>query len=102
MSIVLRHSFRVTDFRKLSASASAAELGGLPVAGWLVQLFTAPLTILIDAVSFAVSAISISLVRAPEQAAMPAVQSSMRREIIAGLRFVLHHPLLRAIAGCTL
>jgi predicted MFS family arabinose efflux permease len=68
----------------------------------LVQLFTAPLTILIDAVSFAVSAISIWLVRAPEQAAAPAVQPSMRREIIAGLRFVLHHPLLRATAGCTL
>ena len=87
---------------KLSASASAAEFGGLAVAGWLVQLVTAPLTILIDAVSFAVSAISIWLVRAPEQAAAPAVQPSMRREIIAGLRFVLHHPLLRATAGCTL
>jgi len=56
---------------KLSASASAAEFGGLAVAGWLVQLFTAPLTILIDAVSFAVSAISISLVRTPEQAVPP-------------------------------
>src|SRR5271163_4384945 len=49
---------------KLSASASVAEFGGLGLAGWLVQLFTAPLTILIDAVSFVFSAISVWLVRA--------------------------------------
>jgi hypothetical protein len=45
---------------KLSASASVAEFGGLGLAGWLVQLFTAPVTILIDAVSFVISAISIT------------------------------------------
>jgi MFS family permease len=87
---------------KLSASASVAEFSGLAVAGWLVQFFTAPVTILIDAVSFAVSAISIWLVRAPEQSAVPDVQPNMRREIVTGLRFVLHHPVLRVTAACTL
>jgi MFS family permease len=87
---------------KLSASASVAEFSGLAVAGWLVQLFTAPVTILIDAVSFGVSAISIWLIRAPEETPVPATQPSVRREIIAGLRFVLDEPMLRVTAACTL
>ena len=87
---------------KLSSSASVAELSGLGVAGWLVQLFTAPVTILIDAVSFFVSAISIWVVRAPEPAAVAEVQPNMLREIIEGLRFTLHHTPLRATAACTL
>jgi len=87
---------------KLSASASVAEFGGLAVAGWLVQLFTAPLTILIDAFSFVVSAISIWLIRVPEEVATPDPQPNIRREIIAGLRFILHQPMLRAAAACTL
>jgi MFS family permease len=53
---------------------------------------TAPVTILIDAVSFAVSAILIWLVRAAEQSAVPDVQPNMCREIVTGLRFVLHQP----------
>jgi hypothetical protein len=44
---------------KLAASASVAEVGGFAMAGWLVQLFTAPITILIDAISFVVSAMSV-------------------------------------------
>jgi hypothetical protein len=42
------------------------------------------------------------LVTAPEQRAVPDVQRSMRREIIAGLRFTIHHPVVRLIAVCTL
>jgi MFS family permease len=87
---------------KLSASASVAEFSGLGAAGWLVQLLTAPLTILIDAASLVVSAISISLIRAPEQPAVRQPQPSLRREIIHGMRFILHQPILRATAACTL
>lgn len=87
---------------KFSASESVAEVSGLGLAGWLVQLFTAPVTILIDALSFVVSAISVGLVRVPEQAQVPGVAPNMRLEIVAGLRAVVHHPLLRALAACTL
>ena len=87
---------------KFSASASVAEVSGLGLAGWLVQLFTAPVTILIDALSFVVSAISVWLVRVPEQAQVPGFAPNMRLEIVAGLRAVVHHPLLRALAACTL
>ena len=51
---------------KLTASASVAETAGFGLAGWLVQAFTAPIAILLDAISFLISAISIASIRHPE------------------------------------
>ncbi|MEK6284941.1 MAG: MFS transporter [Acidobacteriota bacterium] len=87
---------------KLSASASVAEVSGFGLAGWLVQIFTAPITILIDAISFLASAVCVSLIRVPEQAAVSDAQPNMRREIAEGLHAVWSHPLLRATAACML
>jgi predicted MFS family arabinose efflux permease len=87
---------------KLSASASVAEVSGFGLAGWLVQLFTAPITILIDAISFVLSAVSVWLIRVPEQAAERDAKPNMQREIKEGLRALLHQPLLRATATCRL
>jgi MFS family permease len=85
---------------KLSASASVAEVGGFGLAGWLVQLLSGPTTILIDAVSFVVSAVSLSAIRTREARPAPVPHnSSVVREIGEGLRVVLHHPLLRTLAG---
>jgi MFS family permease len=87
---------------KLSASASVAEACGFAAAGWLVQLFTAPITILIDAISFVISAISLWLIRAPEGAAAHDIQPNLRREIVEGLGALLHNAILRATAVCTI
>ncbi|MGQ0568631.1 MAG: MFS transporter [Armatimonadota bacterium] len=88
---------------KLSASASIAEVGAFGLSGWLVQLLTGPIAILIDALSFLWSALFVGLIRAPEPApAPPGGGQSIRAEIAEGLRVVLGNPLLRAIAGCTL
>ena len=58
---------RVVDGNsKLATSSSLAEIGGPGLAGALVQFFSAPFAILVDAVSFAVSAISLILIRTPE------------------------------------
>jgi MFS family permease len=87
---------------KLSASAAVAEFGGFSLGGWLVQLVTPPLAILIDAGSFLVSAFSLQRIRAPEApvtaSGASAEQPDLRREIGAGLRAVWQHPLLRASA----
>lgn len=83
---------------KLSASAAVAEFGGFSLAGWLVQLFTAPVAVLIDAFSFLGSAFSLWLVRAAEPPVEAQEHPDMRREIVEGLRAVLRHPLLRAAA----
>ena len=84
---------------KLATSSSIAEIGGPGLAGGLVQLVSAPFAILVDAASFAVSAISLLLIRAPEPA-RPArgAATPIRREIAEGLRLVRFHPVLRALA----
>lgn len=87
---------------KLSASAAVAEFGGFSIGGWLVQIFTAPFAILIDAGSFFVSALSVGLIQTHELPISVAEQPNMRREIAAGLRGVLHQPLLRASASAVL
>ena len=51
---------------KLSASYAAAEVGGFAIAGWLVQILTAPYAIFVDALSFVASAIAIGSIEKPE------------------------------------
>lgn len=87
---------------KLSASAAVAEAGGFALAGWLVQLLTAPITMLVDASSFVISAISMWFIRVPEQAAIRDVEPNLPREITEGLRALLHHTILRTTAACTI
>ncbi|MBI4497088.1 MAG: MFS transporter [Chloroflexi bacterium] len=82
----------------LSASAAVAEVGALGSAGWLVQWFTAPIAVLLDALSFVCSALLVGWIRAPEPA--PAGQrQNLRREIAEGLGVLWRNPLLRALAG---
>ncbi len=92
---------RVVDGNsKLATSSSLAEIGGPGLAGALVQLVSAPFAILVDAVSFGVSAISLLLIRTPEPPRPARTASTpIRLEIVEGLRLVLHHPVLRAIAA---
>jgi predicted MFS family arabinose efflux permease len=80
---------------KLATSSSLAEIGGPGLGGGLVQLIGAPFAILVDAVSFVVSAISLVLIRSPEPS-RPARTSPtpMRHEITEGLRLVIRHPVL--------
>jgi MFS family permease len=84
---------------KLSLSDSVAEVGGSAIAGALVQVFTAPLTILIDAVSFLFSAANLLWIRTPE-VAPPAEedQQHLLADIREGLQFVVRQPVLRALA----
>jgi MFS family permease len=55
----------------LSASYAAAEVGGFALAGWLVQLLTAPYAIAVDAISFLASAVAIRSIEKPEADVAP-------------------------------
>ncbi len=80
---------------KLATSASLAEIGGPGLGGGLVQLIGAPFAILVDAISFAVSAVSLLLIRSPEPPRPPRTSpTAMRDEIIEGLQLVRRHPVL--------
>src|SRR6266540_7256323 len=56
---------------KLKGSDSVAEVGAFGAAGWLVQLFTGPVAIFIDAVSFLFSAFFIRRINKAERPPVP-------------------------------
>ncbi|HWI53865.1 MAG TPA: MFS transporter [Symbiobacteriaceae bacterium] len=85
---------------KLEASASLAEISGFSLAGVLVQFLTAPVTILVDAISFVVSAVSLLWIRTPEPPPPPAEhRQGMWSEMRAGMQVLFSHPVLRALAA---
>lgn len=87
----------------LAASGSVAEFVGFGISGVLVQLLTGPITILIDAVTYLVSAVLLATVRRPE-APPPAVEDRepVLDEIRHGLRLVRHDPILRSFAAASM
>lgn len=77
------------------AILSSSFIVGPAVAGFLVGTIGAGPTLAIDALSFAVSAGSLALVRRPFQKARGARESHLVAEIAEGLRFVAGEPTLR-------
>jgi len=84
---------------KLEMSDSVAQIAGPGLGGVLIQVLTAPVAILADALSFLVSALLLGSIRSDEAAPHRAKRGSMRREIAEGVRLVLGNPLLRALAA---
>ncbi|MFD0341062.1 MFS transporter [Streptomyces sp. NPDC127117] len=84
---------------RLSASRSASFVAGPAIGGPLVQVLTAPVAIVVDALTFLASAVLISRVSVAEPPAAPAEPSLLRRAR-DGLTFVVRHPVLRAGLGC--
>jgi MFS family permease len=98
-ALVSRHAL-LEGNSKLQASAAVVEVGSFGIAGALVQLLTAPLAILVDAVSFVLSALSLASIRASEpEPAPPEARQNTWLEIGEGFRFVLANPLLRPLVG---
>jgi MFS family permease len=84
---------------KLATSSSLAEIGGPGLAGGLVQAIGAPLAILVDAISFLVSTISLILIRSREAPRQPrTVATPIRLEILEGLQLVRRHAVLVPLA----
>jgi MFS family permease len=83
---------------KIAVSSSMAEVAGPALAGTLVQLLTAPFAILLDAVSYLVSAACLGRIRAREPEPKPHEPGRVLRDILDGLRAVWNNPVLRAVA----
>ena len=85
---------------KLATSSSIAEIGGPGFAGGLVQAVSAPFAILVDAVSFVVSALSLALIRTPEPRRPPrTTQTRIAHEIGEGLQVVRRHAIVFPLAA---
>lgn len=91
---------------KFEISRSAAQISGPGIGGILVQIFTAPYAVLLDALSFLASGLFILGIRKkearPERASRAdGSKATFREEVEEGLAFVFGNPNLRAQAGCT-
>ncbi len=95
---------------KLQTTESIAELAGPGIAGILVDLLTAPIAVIVDAITFLWSAFWLSGVgrRAPEAnaagepaAAEKSALTTLREDIVVGFRAVMAQPALRALLYAT-
>lgn len=81
---------------KLTATSSAAEIGGKGLGGLLVQALTAPFAVLFNAVGYLVSAFAISRIDLDERIEREPGRS-VWREVAEGLRIVARNKYLRPL-----
>jgi MFS family permease len=85
----------------LEVSRNGAQIAGPGAGGVLVGALTAPVAILLDAVSFLASAVLLLRVRTVEPRIAPGEHPSMRRELVEGLGYLLRHRYWRPMALTT-
>jgi MFS family permease len=85
---------------KLSLSRSLSYVVGPSVAGFLVQALTAPITLLVDAVSYLWSALFLTRIRSEEPPLEEDGQESVRRSLRTGFAFVLRDEFIRPELLC--
>ena len=84
---------------KLSATRSISFMAGPAVGGALVQWLTAPVAIVVDALSFVFSALQISRLKTAPSEVDEGVEPLLTRAR-AGMRYLLQHPYLRYSLAC--
>ncbi|MBO0840611.1 MAG: MFS transporter, partial [Sciscionella sp.] len=94
---VVRESELTEANAKLLGSESAGQVVGPGLGGLLAQLFGAVFGLLVDALSFVVSAFCLLRIRASEALPAKEKRAPLHREIGEGLRFVFHDPYLRTL-----
>jgi Na+/melibiose symporter-like transporter len=82
----------------LQMSASISMVGAPGLVGLLIKAIGAPLAILIDAISYVVSAVSIGSIQQPEEA-RPSEEGSTWTQVLEGLKLVRDDARLVGIAG---
>lgn len=87
-------------YQRLDMSFSIANLVGPGLGGVLIQAVTAPMALLANSATYAVSAVMLVIIRRPEpklsSADSDAPQSRLLDEVIDGLRWVFRHAVLRS------
>jgi hypothetical protein len=83
---------------RIQASFAAASVLGPLVAGALLVFVPVETILVLDAASFLVSAATLSVVARPFNAPISKRATSIRDDIVEGLRYVLAHPVLRNIS----
>lgn len=92
---------------KLEVSRTIAQTAGPAIAGGLIGILKAPLAIILDSVSYVISALFVFFIRRHEPTPDRHVdehgqaRAGLRKEVAAGLRYVLGNRYLRGIAAST-
>lgn len=83
---------------KLESTEAVAEIGGPALGGVLIELVTAPVAILFDALTYLVSAGLLSAIRSQEPpAATETERPTLLRDLLVGLRAGFGHRLVRPL-----
>jgi MFS family permease len=102
---LVERSLLVNGNSKLEASRSSAQIAGPGLAGVLIELTSAPIALVADALSFIASGALIAGIRRPARVADARPKGvrlgALGREVIEGARYLFRHPYLRAIALTT-
>lgn len=103
LPLIVAREQLITGNARLELSRTAAEIAGPGIAGVLIQLVTAPVALLLDALSYLGSGLFVASIRQAEPARLEHdPRKRLTSEIRDGLRFVVRDPLLRASAGGTI
>jgi len=89
----------VTANGRIQASFAAANVAGPLVAGALLVVLPIEQLLFVDATTFLVSAGTLSLIRRRFNPPLGRRRTSIRQDIVEGLRYVLRHPVLRNISA---
>jgi MFS family permease len=90
----------VTANGRIQATFAGASVLGPLVAGALLVVLPVDRLLVVDAATFVVSAVALSLIRRPFNGPLTARRSTtIRQDIVEGLRYVLRHPVLRNISA---
>ena len=81
----------------LNGSRALSYVLGPTIGGVLVQVLTAPVTLVVDACSYLVSALCLRGVKVEE----PAAEAPGKGHVAAGIRWIFGNPIVRAALGAT-
>jgi MFS family permease len=84
---------------RIQAGYNAATIGGPLLAGMAIAFFPVEDVLFVDAASFVVSALSLTMIaRSFNDIKKDRSTTSIREDIVEGLRYVIRHPVLRNIS----
>src|SRR4029077_1705672 len=89
----------VTANGRIQATFAGATVLGPLVAGALLVVLPVDRLLVVDAATFLVSAAALSMIRRPFNAPLTARRTTIRQDVVEGLRYVLRHPVLRNISA---
>ena len=96
VSLVPRERF-VEGQSLLNGSRALSYVAGPSIGGLLVHALSAPVTLLVDSVSYVLSASFLARSSAVE----PPTEEAESGHVVAGLRYIIHSPIMRASLAAT-